>query len=100
MDTESGAFALDDTLPENRQTRRVDRRGAVLDLLENVRAKVERSPQGVARRDNLGKLETLQTAVQRWDLCPPRPEQLSAVFELLIGLHDATECESDLADSS
>jgi hypothetical protein len=98
MDMESGALALDDTLPENRQTRRIDRRGAVLDLLNSVRAKVERSAQGVARRDNLGKLESLQTAVQRWDLCPPRPEQISAVFELLISLHEATE--SELADSS
>jgi hypothetical protein len=97
MDMESGALALDDTLPENRQTRRIDRRGAVLDLLLNVRERVERSPQGVSRRDNLGKLETLHTAVQRWDLYPPRPEQLSAVFELLISLHESTEME--LAES-
>lgn len=94
MDMESGALALDDTLPENRETRRIDRRGAVLDLLHSVRAKVESEPPGVARRGNLGKLESLQTAVQRWDLCPPRPEQLSAVFELLIGLQEATETSS------
>jgi hypothetical protein len=91
MNTDIGALALDDTLPENRQTRRVDRRGAVLDLLQAVRAKVELSPVGVARRDNLGKLESLHAAVRRWDLCPPRPEQISAVFELLISLHESSE---------
>jgi hypothetical protein len=98
MNSGSGAFALDDTVPENRETRRVDRRGAVLDLLHNVRAKVERASRGTAQRDALGKLETLQTAVQRWDLCPPRPEQLSAVFELLIALYETTE--NELADAA
>jgi hypothetical protein len=91
MDTEMGSLALDDTLPERRETLRVDRRGAVISLLRTVREKVERSPLGRARRDKLGKLESLHEAVRRWELCPPQPEQLSAVFELLISLHEATE---------
>lgn len=91
MDTEMGALALDDTLPEKRETLRIDRRSAAIALLQTVREKVERSPLGKARRDKLGKLESLHAAVRRWELCPPQPEQLSAVFELLISLREATE---------
>jgi len=90
MDMEMGALALDDTLPEKRETLRVDRRISVLNLLRTVRGNLERSPLGRTRRDNLGKLESLHAAVRRWELCPPQPEQLSAVFDLLINLHEAS----------
>jgi hypothetical protein len=89
MDTAMGTHGPDDTRPENRQTLRIDRRGALVALLRTVRAKVERSPLGRSRRDSLGKLESLHAAVQRWELCPPQPEQMSAAYELLMGLHDA-----------
>lgn len=89
MSTEIGALAVDDTLPERRETLRVDRRFAVLNLLVAVREQVERTPLGRVRREKLGKLESLHAAVRRWELCPPQPEQLSAVLDLLVNLHTA-----------
>ncbi|CAN5924191.1 hypothetical protein BH11MYX4_BH11MYX4_59470 [soil metagenome] len=74
------------------ETRRLDRRLTVVQLLRDLHVKAGARRDGAARRDLLQKLASLQAAVNRWQLFAPRPEQISAMLETLLLLDDS--CES------
>jgi hypothetical protein len=88
--------ADDETLPEvappKRETLEVGRGQVIVHLLADIRAKVTPLPRGKSRRALTSKLESLQLAVDAWDAIPPRPEQVSAMLEVLLALQEAAEC--------
>lgn len=85
----------DETLPEigpeRRETTRLGRGLVVAQLLVDVRRKLEGYPDGKARRALMRKLESLQFVVDWWDAMPPRPEQVSAMLEMLLRLQEAAD---------
>lgn len=91
MNTNAGSAADDDTLPETCETQRLDRRRVVLHLLAEAWGRLQAQPDGKVRRGLLGKLESLQLAVDRWDVFTPMPEQVSAMLEMLARLQDSTD---------
>jgi len=90
MTTSTSTFAADG--PSMSETRRLDRRLTVIQLLRDLRGKADKRREGALRRDLLQKLESLQSAVNRWQLFAPRPEQISAMLETLLLLDDT--CDS------
>lgn len=89
----AASAAEDETLPETCETKRLDRRRVVLALLAEVRAKLAVQPDGRGRRDLAQKLESLQFAVDRWDVFAPRPEQVSAMLEMLLRLQESSDAD-------
>lgn len=77
--------------PASIETRRLEQKGAVHQLLRDVRAKAERRHAGTTRRDLLQKVESLQFAADRWSLIAPRSEQISAMLDTLLLLDQACE---------
>jgi len=89
----SPSAAEDETLPERppppRETARVGRAEVVVQLLADVRCRLEATAEGKARRMMLRKLESLQFVVDCWGAIPPRAEQVSAMLETLLKLQEA-----------
>jgi len=77
--------------PASIETRRLDQKVAVHQLLRDVRAKAEQRHAGTTRRDLLQKVESLQFAADRWSLIAPRSEQISAMLDTLLLLDQACE---------
>jgi hypothetical protein len=74
--------------PESRETRPIDRGLMVVHLLLDVKRAVEGLPDSRIRRTLRRKVESLQFVVDWWDAMPPRPEQVSAMLEVLLGLQE------------
>jgi len=80
------------------ETRRLDRTVVVHELLRDLRAKIEQRHAGIARRDLLQKVESLQFAADRWSLIAPRTEQISAMIDTLLLLDQACEARWAVSD--
>jgi hypothetical protein len=78
----------DDTSPASRETRPIDRGLMVAHLLVDVKRAVQALPDSRIRRTLQRKVESLQFVVDWWDAMPPRPEQVSAMLDVLLGLHE------------
>ncbi len=89
--TTSGNFGA--AGPAGIETRRLDRKVVVHQLLRDLRAKVEErhADAGMTRRDLLQKVESLQSAADRWSLIAPRAEQISAMLDTLLLLDQACD---------
>jgi hypothetical protein len=73
------------------ETPRLGRGLVVVQLLGDVRAKAERLSDERLRRMLLRKLDSLRHVVDCWGAMPPRPEQVSAMLEILLGLHEESD---------
>ena len=85
----SGSFGA--VGPAGIETRRLDQKVAVRQMLRDLRAKVEERHAGTTRRDLLQKVESLQFAADRWSLIAPRREQISAMLDTLLLLDHACD---------
>ena len=65
-----------------------------MQLLGDARSNVERQPDALLRHTLLRKIDKIQFVVDCWGAMPPHPEQISAMLEMILGLHDATELRS------
>jgi hypothetical protein len=91
----SASAAEDETLPETapakRETKQLGRGGVVVHLLADIRCAVAPLPQGKQRRALTSKLDSLQFVVDAWAALPPRPEQVSAMLDVLLRVQEAAE---------
>lgn len=90
----SGASrAEDETLPETapakRETKEFGRGRVIVHLLADIRSAVALLPEGKQRRTLTNKLESLRFVVDSWAGLPPRPEQVSAMLEVLLAVQEA-----------
>lgn len=85
----------DETLPERkpeaRETHRLGRGLVVTHLITDIGDKLRAQPDSKARRALMRKLESLAFVVQCWGAMPPRPEQVSAMLEMLLRVKEATD---------
>jgi hypothetical protein len=78
-------------VPERRETTRLGPAEVVMQLLLRLRSKVEQQPESTERRALTRKLESFQFVVDCWEAMPPRPEQVSAMLEMLLKLQEASQ---------